>query len=257
MRAIRPLLATAVAAAALGACGGGGPSAPEGRPSEPTSVTVAAEPDAPVVEATELRPVDGLVAATRGDLAIYSSPGSETPPTSTLPAHTQFGSRTVVGVVAWQGVDGEWLEVSLPVRPNGSRGFIRAADVDLTRVELAVDVDLAAMTLRVHGRNGAVVLETAVAIGSPEYPTPTGKFFVTDVVETGNDESSYGPVALGTSAHAVLTEFAGGDGQVGIHGTNQPGSIGEAVSHGCVRVPNDVVVQLAAILPLGAPVTIH
>ena len=49
----------------------------------------------------------------------------------------------------------------------------------------------------------------------------------------------------------------GGDGQIGIHGTNQPASIGNAVSHGCVRVPNEIITQLAHNLPLGTPVTIH
>jgi lipoprotein-anchoring transpeptidase ErfK/SrfK len=55
----------------------------------------------------------------------------------------------------------------------------------------------------------------------------------------------------------VLSEFAGGDGQIGIHGTNVPASIGEAVSHGCVRVPNDVITTLATTVPVGTPVTIH
>ena len=54
----------------------------------------------------------------------------------------------------------------------------------------------------------------------------------------------------------MLTEFAGGDGQVGIHGTDDPGSIGNPVSNGCVRVPNDVAVQLAELLPLGTPVVV-
>ena len=82
--------------------------------------------------------------------------------------------------------------------------------------------------------------------------------YVTDVLDTGNDGGAYGPFALGLSAHSeTLSEFGGGDGQVGIHGTNDPSSIGNNVSHGCVRVPNDIVSQLAAIVPLGTPVTIH
>lgn len=43
---------------------------------------------------------------------------------------------------------------------------------------------------------------------------------------------------------------------VGIHGTNDPASIGKDVSHGCIRVPNDVVVRMATLLPLGTPVEI-
>jgi lipoprotein-anchoring transpeptidase ErfK/SrfK len=67
----------------------------------------------------------------------------------------------------------------------------------------------------------------------------------------------YGTFALGLSAHSDrLSEFAGSDAQVGIHGTNDPSSIGRAVSHGCVRVPDDVADVLAQV-PLGTPVLVH
>lgn len=42
-----------------------------------------------------------------------------------------------------------------------------------------------------------------------------------------------------------------------MHGTADPSSIGQAVSHGCVRVPNDVITQLATSVPLGTPVAIR
>ena len=65
------------------------------------------------------------------------------------------------------------------------------------------------------------------------------------------------PFALGLSAHSnVYSSFEGGDGQVGIHGTNLPQAIGQDVSHGCVRVRNAVISRLARTLPLGTPVVI-
>jgi lipoprotein-anchoring transpeptidase ErfK/SrfK len=98
---------------------------------------------------------------------------------------------------------------------------------------------------------------TEIAIGAPDTPTPTGSFYVTDLLDNENDNGAYGPFALGLSAHSdTLSEFAGGDGQIGMHGTNEPWSIGQSVSHGCVRVPNDVITQLATSLSLGTPVTI-
>ena len=101
-------------------------------------------------------------------------------------------------------------------------------------------------------------LESPVAVGAPENPTPTGHLFVlTDVLDTGDPNSPYGRFALGLSGLSdQLTEFAGGPGQIGIHGTNDPSSIGQAVSHGCVRVPAEVAEQLAGVLPLGTPVII-
>jgi lipoprotein-anchoring transpeptidase ErfK/SrfK len=130
--------------------------------------------------------------------------------------------------------------------------------VELASVTRRIDVDLAAKHLRVFDPAGTIVLESAIAIGSPENPTPTGSYFVTDVIDTQNDGGDYGPFAIGVSAHSdTLTEFNGGDGEIGIHGTNNPASIGNAVSHGCVRLPNDVVVHLAGMIALGTPVTIH
>lgn len=52
----------------------------------------------------------------------------------------------------------------------------------------------------------------------------------------------------------MYTSVAGGDGQVGIHGTSAPGSIGHDVSHGCIRVRNAVIERLAKRIPLGSPV---
>jgi hypothetical protein len=256
MRTFRPLIVLAIAVALVGACGGGGESSDPTTAVRSTETTVTEDTVGTEPVSTGVQPVDGLIATAKGDLAVYASTAATTP-ASTLPALTEFGSPTTVRVVEWEGADGEWLDVLLPVRPNGARGFVRGADVELAQVDLAVDVDLATKTLRLFDAD-ALVLETAIAIGSDENPTPVGEFFVTDVLDTGDAGSAYGLYALGLSAFSLsLSEFAGGDGQIGIHGTNQPSSIGQAVSHGCVRVPNDVVTQLAQSLPLGTPVSIH
>ncbi len=54
----------------------------------------------------------------------------------------------------------------------------------------------------------------------------------------------------------MLTSFNGGDGVIGIHGTNDPSSVGRDVSHGCIRLRNADVTYLAERLPLGTPVRI-
>ena len=67
-----------------------------------------------------------------------------------------------------------------------------------------------------------------------------------------------GLFSFGLSAHSnVLKRFAGGDGRVGLHGTNQPALIGSNVSHGCIRLRNRAVRRLAKVLPLGTPVYIR
>ena len=213
--------------------------------------------DAPTVTAAAVVPVRDdhvtLVARPVTDTEVFAAPGDDAP-TVVLAARSEFGSPLAL-VVVDDRTPG-WLEVQLPIRPNGSTGWIRADGVEQRSVTLAVHVDLAARRLVVTDE-GRVVVDTPVAVGAGGTPTPTGTFFVVDKLETGRPDGPYGPFAFGLSAHSdVLTEFAGGDGQVGIHGTADPSSIGNPVSNGCVRVPNEVAVLLDELLPLGTPVTV-
>ena len=151
---------------------------------------------------------------------------------------------------------GPWLQVQLPARPNGSTGWVHRDDVDRAPMPWQVTVDLAARRLDVM-KNGVLVRSHTVAVGKATTPTPTGIYFVTDVNYTGRPNGPYGPMALGLSAFSdVLTQFGGGPGQIGIHGTNEPTRLGEAVSAGCIRLPNDAVVDLANLVPVGTVVVI-
>lgn len=228
------------------ACGSAQATRPEPAPPTSPTVSVAAAPVASAEPGTSVaRPVT--------DTEVFAAPGAAGP-SMVLPARNEFGSSLALVVV--DDTTPGWLRVSLPVRPNGTTGWIRAEGVERRQVTLAVHVDLAARRLVVSDA-GTSVLETPVAVGAAATPTPTGTFFVVDKLDTGRADGPYGPYAFGLSAHSdVLTEFAGGDGQVGIHGTADPGSIGNAVSNGCIRVPNDVAVALEAMLPLGTPVTV-
>ena len=261
---LRALLLTATVAVPA-ACGGCS-SAPDETtvtvptdPVPPTSTSVAGvaagvDPTATGTADTAGTPGEGvtLVARSAGDLAV--SPGPGAPPSQVLPATTEFGSPRVLLVIEELG---DWLQVSLPERPNGSTGWVHRADVELHEVDERIAIDLVLRTLTLYD-DGEVVLTTPIAVGAPTAPTPTGEFYVVDKLATGDAADTYGPFAFGLSAHSdVLTEFAGGDGQVGIHGTNDPASIGQAVSHGCIRVPNDVATALDARLHLGTPVTVE
>ena len=54
----------------------------------------------------------------------------------------------------------------------------------------------------------------------------------------------------------MLTDYRGGRGEIGIHGTDQPEKIGTDVSSGCIRMSHDEIRRLANILPLGTPVIV-
>ncbi|MBW3648616.1 MAG: L,D-transpeptidase, partial [Actinobacteria bacterium] len=67
----------------------------------------------------------------------------------------------------------------------------------------------------------------------------------------------YGPYAYGLSGFSTtLDTFAGGEAVIGLHGTNDPASIGKDVSFGCIRLNNADIRELADLLPLGTPVRI-
>lgn len=149
-----------------------------------------------------------------------------------------------------------WAEVLLPLRPNGSTGWIRTAEATFTPIHYRVTVELGAHRLRVF-QDSDVVLEDTVAVGAPRTPTPVGKFFVRALLRAPNPNTVYGPFAFGLSGHSdVLEQFNGGDGEVGIHGNNDASVLGRDVSHGCVRMSNELITTLSSFLPLGTPVEI-
>lgn len=198
--------------------------------------------------------VDGLAAYALGELDVYETP-TETTPKMTLESTTILGTPTVLGVIG--GPTDGWVEVMLPTRPNGSTGWVDVEDVNLFIAdgELVIDLSDRTVTFLV---DGMVVFESPVGIGSPLNPTPTGHFFVTDSVTLTDGASPWGPHALGLSARSdTITSFNGGDGIIGIHGTNNPTSIGDDVSLGCVRLPNEMITALHELVPLGTRVTIE
>ena len=82
-----------------------------------------------------------------------------------------------------------------------------------------------------------------VAVGKPASPTPRGNFKIINKDDTPGPR--FGSKWLGLSVP-----------HIGIHGTNEPESIGTAASEGCIRMFNRDVEALFYRLPLGTPVTI-
>ncbi len=225
--------------------------------SVPHSSTVTAQVDAS--EPLTIPPVADakghttLVAQTLGETQVFESPDASEP-MLVLPAKTIIGTETVLAVVDVVG-DG-WVLVQLPIRPNGSTGWVQDDDVEFFEVTGRIVVDLGERVLS-YFVAGEEVLSAQIAVGSERNPTPTGSFFVTDSVTLANPESPWGPHALGLSAYSdTITEYNGGPGIIGIHGTNKPDSIGTASSLGCVRMPNELITLLHSMVPIGTPVEI-
>jgi L,D-transpeptidase catalytic domain len=219
--------------------------APPAEPACPTSGTVRAVGDNNVAFA-------GI--AKRSFLA-YHRPGSD--------VLTRFDAVNANGYVTVTQIRGLvkddcgmlWYYAALPMRPNGVAGFVAARDVRVVKVHTRIVVDLSARELVLY-RDGEPAVRSRIAVGAPATPTPTGRYYVNQRLIASDPGGPWGPAALGVSAFSdVLQEWSQG-GPIGIHGTNEPSSIGVAASHGCIRLPNHVLLKVFRATDAGTPVII-
>ena len=150
-----------------------------------------------------------------------------------------------------------WYRISIPGRPNGRTGWVRAASLELHPVHKRARSSIAARGGSSSGTATRLVRSGKVAVGAPGAETPLGLFYVTDKFDPAIDPdwAILGAYAFETSAYSKLTDWPGG-GIVGVHGTPWPNLLGQAVSHGCIRLRNDDVEFLRNRVPLGTPVKI-
>jgi lipoprotein-anchoring transpeptidase ErfK/SrfK len=222
----------------------------------PATTTTA--PDLPAVEPfapsgddlSEPATVTSIASPVADTLSVRYSPGG--PVWKTLPAVNEWGSKLALPVLDSQP---GWLAVLLPFRPNGLRGWVAMSDVTTTANDWRIKVSIGQRRL-VAEHGGVVVLDVPVVVGAKGYDTPQTLAAVRAIIPTGRPGGAYGPYALALGAYSnTLTEFAGGQGEVAIHGTNAPWRMGQAASHGCVRLRNaDITTLVNAGLPVGTPV---
>ena len=167
---------------------------------------------------------------------------------------TDFGSQRTFLVVRTRG---DWLGVVAPELPNGRLGWLKrgSGQIALSETSLSIHVDLSGRTLEVR-QGGDVIHRASVSIGRAGHSTPVGLFSLTDALAGRSLGPWYGCCALATSGHqrSLPPGWVGGD-RIAIHGT--PGSVGGAVSTGCLRTTNRDMVALFSMMPLGAPVFIR
>lgn len=105
--------------------------------------------------------------------------------------------------------------------------------------------------------NNVLMKEYHVAIGKPSSPTPLGEYRIVDK----EIDPWWFPPGMGYSvpsgpANPLGYRWMGFSGNYGIHGTNAPGSIGSAVSNGCIRMYEEDVEELFALVPDNTPLNI-
>src|SRR5947209_8334313 len=192
-----------------------------------------------------------LVALVRHPTALRATPGGQA--LARLVTWTEFGSPETLWVL--KRTPG-WLGVVATQAGNGHLAWIRQDAASLSRVTWQLEVSLAARRLTVL-EAGKAIERFTVAIGRPGAPTPTGRFAVTDRLTTGNPAGPYGCCILALSAHSphAIQGWTGGD-RIAIHSTPDVASLGDAASHGCVRVTLAQGRWLLAHIPLGTPTLI-
>jgi lipoprotein-anchoring transpeptidase ErfK/SrfK len=83
-----------------------------------------------------------------------------------------------------------------------------------------------------------------IAVGKILSPSPSGTYTI--INKQSNPGGPFGVLWMGLSKP-----------HYGIHGTNNPASIGKNVSHGCIRMFNHDVLELSSKVPIGTRVAIH
>lgn len=193
-----------------------------------------------------------VATATVPSIPIYTTPRA-LGPSQTLANPNSLGAPLTFLV---DDVEGGWLQVYLPERPNESQGWVSRTNVSLATDNEHIVVSLSTLRVTLY-RAGVQVFQAPAATGAPDAPTPTGHFYVTEVLQLTDPGDAYGPYALGLSGFSnTYYSFEGGPGQIAIHGTNQPWVIGGYASHGCVRLTNPEITALATQVPAGTPVDI-
>ena len=246
---------------------GGGTARANARPQAPAPARQAARLRPYVAPASRpasrpaIRPASGPAVPASTELATvlatapgYDAPGGRT--VGAVPANW-YERRSVLPVIATRP---GWVRVRLAQRPDGSTAWLPASDVRLSSTPYRIVVDLATTKLSLYD-DGRLVFSAPAGVGSPDDPTPTGEFFVAFDEPPPQPNPGYGPFILVTSDHSqTIGDWEGsGDAVIGIHGPlgedSQIGTTGARISHGCIRLHDQTLEQLAKV-PAGTPIDV-
>jgi len=187
-----------------------------------------------------------------------SRPSASAPVVAELSTRAPEGTANALSVIGARADAHSrvWVEVRLPVLPNGTDGWVPRRSLGAYQtLDTGLVVERSALRATLY-RDGKAIFSAPVGIGTSTWPTPVGRFIVRSEL-TRYASPFYGPVSFGTSARsAVLTDWPAG-GFVGIHGTSDPQLIPGRISHGCIRMRNPDILRLARLMPVGTPLLIR
>jgi len=116
--------------------------------------------------------------------------------------------------------------------------------------DLKISINIPIYTLALYEK-GKLIKEYKVAIGQPKYPSPTGSYNIERIEwnpwwyppdSPWAEDAEVTPPGPGNPLGPVKMVM---ETDLRVHGTNRPGSVGRAASHGCFRMRNDDARELA------------
>ncbi len=190
------------------------------------------------------------------DMPIMAEPGSGTR-IGTLGATSRYLAEQTTAWVTRTTPDGAWGQVWVPWEQGRRRGWVDLRGSATTEADVVVHISLSRRELSLV-RGGSTEWTVPAGIGGAASPTPPGRYWVTDMVATGNPTGPFGHYAFGISGlqDRLPPGWTGGD-QLAVHGTNEPHTIGHAASAGCVRLTAEALDRMREDVQLGTPVIIE
>ena len=237
-------------------------SPPVTEPDPPPPPVPQPPPPPPPGEPPSWQPVNILVAKddVNGVIPVYDAPDGTRLSfrDGELWSYTFRGNRLVVRVT--QGSRGdEWVEAELPMRPSGIRGWIRTENFNWTTVNHHITVDVSQRSVALYDGD-ELVISTRAIVGKPATPTPRLRGYIVEKLPNHSQQNA--SVVLGDWVLMLsffsqsLDSFGGGLPRIALHGTHIPERVGEALSNGCIRIPNNIIETIARRAPLGTVVSV-
>ena len=258
LRRARPVMALVVVCVLVGgvtACTGERPELAD-EPSITSTTTTTTETT--TTEPTE-PPEPEVAEASEPSIDVYASEDATEPDRQLVSGvDTSLDTIPVVFLVKDRDPEADRAEVFLPTAPNGSTGWVEADDVTFKTIPYRIEIEIAEHRMRVY-RDDEVLLDEPVAVGATDGPAP-GDYFLRELLEPPEPDGPYGAYTYGLSGSAnVLESIDGAPGLLGIHGTDDPDSVGTEVESGSVSLTNEVIARLVDEigLPLGTPVEVQ
>jgi len=211
-------------------------------------------PGSPQVPAADLPGLSFVATATTAMVDLSNAANSSDPIFSYA---NPLPSGAALTLLVEQFAGAERLEVLVPGIPTGAFGWVDASDVALSHHNFSLLVELSNQRVTVFERELSI-MQADAAINPGSAPLASGRYFTTELVNFA-DTTAFGPYGFGLSgSSASLEPFAGEPGQLAIHGTDEPETIGTPVTSGSIRLRNedmDTLVQQIG-LPAGVPVVV-